>query len=280
VYRQFMLVLTLTVAFAAPLALVFVGPSGAAGAEQVLCQNKTFSGFTKPPFVLQGGSPGVRKVIRNCTFRNAGVPGIQVRAVDNLVVEDSTFENLRTNVPGKGTHGIALSCDGGCSNVVVRNSTFRLIGADGIQMGIVGRRVTNVTIENNEFVGNAATGENGVDVKGVDGPVRIVGNRVHGFRPCESPKLGGTQDCSGSPNGPGLLVHDGNPSGRANNVTLQGNECFDNTIGILVNTASNITVRNNNLHDNLAFGLFIGRVQGITVSGNTFSGNGTDINRR
>jgi parallel beta-helix repeat protein len=275
----------LTAAFAGIITLVFVGTPApvfqpaakAAVGEQVLCENRTFSAYARSPFILDWPNPGVRKVIRNCTFRNASTPGILIRAVDNLLVENSTFENIRTNVPGQGVHAIALACSGTCSNIVIRNSTFRFIGADGIQAGIIGRRVSNVTIANNEFVGNAATGENGVDVKGVDGPVRIIGNRVHGFRPCESPKLGGSQDCSGS-NGPGIVVHDGAPSGRARNVTVERNEVFDNTFGVIVSTADNISVRNNSIHDNLKIGILVTRsTTRVSVYGNTFSGNGQDM---
>ncbi len=256
-------------------------PPPPTGKVKILCENKVYDGYTKKLFVLETAEdqdPNIQKVIRNCTFRNGSEPALVVRSARNVLVEGSTFENIRSNQPGVGVHAINIPCRAPCviDNVIIRNNHFNMIGADGIQLGEEDRNISNVRIENNTFVGREGTGENGVDVKGVNGPISIVGNVIHGFRPCLSPKQGGTQDCSGSI-GAGMVVHDGTPSGRANNVTVEGNEFYDNTDGIHVTKSDNIVVKNNSFHDNLEYGLLASEVNKLTISGNTFANNGINM---
>lgn len=248
---------------------------------RLLCDGKVYDGYTTKPFVLDSTvdqDPTIQKVIRNCVFRNSKLPAITIRNAKNVLIEGSTFENIRTHVAGDDVHAINIPCPAGCTidNITIRNSTFRYIGADGIQLGATSRNISHVYIENNEFVGTEDVGENGVDVKGVVGPVSITGNKVHGFRPCQSPTTStpGTQDCSGS-NGEGMVIHDGGSTLTSPyNVTLENNEVYDNVYGVVVASgAKNITVRGNQSHNNLQVGLLIKSVYSILVTGNTFSTN-------
>jgi parallel beta-helix repeat protein len=251
------------------------------GKVKILCENKVYDGYTSKLFVLETAEdqdPSIQKVIRNCTFRNGSAPALVLRSARNVLVEGSTFENIRSNQPGVGVHAINIPCRAPCviDNVIIRNNHFSMIGADGIQLGEEDRNISNVRIENNTFVGREGSGENGVDVKGVNGPIYIVGNVIHGFRPCVSPKQGGTQDCSGSI-GAGMVIHEGVPAGRANNVTVEGNEFYDNTDGLHVTVSDNIVVKNNSFHDNLEYGLLASGVNKLTISGNTFTNNGINM---
>jgi parallel beta-helix repeat protein len=251
------------------------------GKVKILCENKVYDGYTSKLFVLETAedqNPNIQKVIRNCTFRNGSEPALVLRSARNVLVEGSTFENIRSNQPGVGVHAINIPCRAPCliDNVVIRNNHFSMIGADGIQLGEEDRNISNVRIENNTFVGREGSGENGVDVKGANGPIFIVGNVIYGFRPCVSPKQGGIQDCSGS-TGAGLVIHEGVPAGRASNVTVEGNEFYDNTDGIRITDSDNITVQNNSFHDNLEYGLLASEANKLTISGNTFADNGTNM---
>lgn len=256
------------------------------GNVQVLCDGKTYDGFGSRLFQLDSGTAAdasIQKVIRNCVFRNSSQVPIVIKNAKNVLIEGSTFENIRTHIAGDGVHGINITgpdAGGIIDGVIIRNNTFRSIGADGIQIGQNTRNIRNVYIQNNEFVGGADVGENGVDVKGADGPIVITGNRVHGFRPCESPKTNppGTQDCSGS-NGPGITIHDGGIAKTpAYNVTLENNDLYDNTIGLVVATgAKNIVVRGNRINNNLKQGIEMHDVYSVSVTGNTLSSNPTHI---
>ena len=118
----------------------------------VLCENKVFDGYTNKPFVLkstQDKDPNIQKVIRNCTFKNSNLPGVVIQDAQNVLIEHSTFENIRTHQPGKGVFGVSLICKKGCKidNITIRNSSFKWIGADGIQMGVKSNTISNVRVE-------------------------------------------------------------------------------------------------------------------------------------
>ncbi|MBI4788050.1 MAG: right-handed parallel beta-helix repeat-containing protein [Chloroflexi bacterium] len=257
------------------------GPSA-----RVLCDGKVYDGYTTRLFQLDGGvdaDASVQKVIRNCTFRNSKQVPIVITNAKNVLIEGNTFDSIRTHVAGDGVHAINITGPGAggiVDGVIIRNNSFRDIGADGIQLGQNTRGIKNVYIEDNEFVGGADVGENAIDVKGADGPIYITGNKVHGFRPCESPKTNppGNQDCSGS-NGPGITVHDGGANKTpAYNVTLENNDIYDNTIGLVVATgAKNIVVRGNRVNNNLKQGIEMHDVYSVSVTGNTLSSNPTHI---
>lgn len=278
------------------------------GRVEILCDNQVFDGYTTKPFVLDSETdqdPTIQKVIRNCTFRNSSQPAVVLRDARNVLIEGNTFENIRTHIPGDGVHAINIPCRLPCAidTVVIRNNTFADIGADGIQLGEEGRFIGQVVIENNVFTGSDEVGENAVDVKGVDGPIYVLDNTIQGFRPCESPKSGGQQDCSGSA-GAGMVIHSGSSSGIPVNVTVRQNRFLDNTLGLVVSRrASHIIVRDNVFSRNLGTGLLVARTTSIQVlnnvlednprqiyiyrtplpngvcvlSGNTFRGNGTPL---
>ena len=251
------------------------GPTAGSNVD-ILCDGQVFDGFRRSPFILDSArhrDPAVLKVIRNCTFRNGNQPAIVVRGAANVLIVGNTFEGIRTRIPGDGVHAIAIRGRDRADGIVIRGNAFRFIGADGVQLGDSGREVRDVTIADNRFEGSEGVGENAVDVKGVEGPILIRGNVVHGFRPCLSPKKGGTQDCSGS-EGAGIVVHDGEASGPAARVTLEANEVYDNVYGITVsNGARTIVVTGNRLHDNTGVGLLVDEVTGISIAGNEFRAN-------
>ena len=252
---------------------------------QVLCDSQVFDGYTKRPFLLASASdqdPNIQKAIRNCTFRNSSMPAIVIQNAKNVLIEGNTFENIRTHIPGDGVHAINIPCPAGCttSNITIRNNTFKDIGADGVQIGQDTRTVTNVFIQNNEFVAQEGVGENAVDVKGAEGPIYITGNKMHGFRPCKSPKTNppGTQDCSGA-SGPAITIHDGGiTKTSAYNVIIEDNDLYDNIYGLSISAgAKNITVRGNRIYNNLVAGIEVDEIYSVVISGNTLTGNPTHI---
>ena len=233
---------------------------------KVLCEGKNFSDWGRASPIEVGDSqddrdPNIQKIIKNCTFVNPpGVavfePAIVIKQGKNILIEGSRFENIRTLEPGIGIFAIGLPAKGPISDVTLLNNIFKYIGADGLQPGTSGPDIRNLRIENNEFIGSEEVGENGVDVKGVFGPIYIVGNRMHGFRPCESPKTNppGRQDCTGS-FGAAITIHQGSNGLTPTDVFISGNELFDNTKGIHVSDGKNVTVEKNIIHNNLTVGI-------------------------
>jgi parallel beta-helix repeat protein len=247
---------------------------------KILCDGQVYDGYTDRLFVLetkQDKDPAILKIIRNCTFRNSNKPPITFNDAQNVLIEGNTFENIRTNIPGVDVHAIDIRCQAPCNinNVMIKNNRFNNIGADGIQLGNLQRNIKNVTIQNNIFQGNNTTGENGIDIKGVNGPIFIRGNSMHGFRPCESPTSNppGNQDCSGS-NGQAMFVHDGQNTGSPSNIFIEGNRFYDSIIGLYVSgNASNVTIRNNDIFDNLSIGLYISGASNVIIEDNRFQNN-------
>lgn len=270
-----LVVLTLAVIASAGL----IGTASAA-AVRVLCDGETYDGYADPLFKLDGGEAAdglVQKVIRNCTFKNSTVPPIVLRNAANVLIQGNTFTNIRTGIPGKGVHAINAACATRCADITVSGNSFSSIGADGIQVGDSGRDVTNLVIENNTFQGASGVGENAIDIKGANGPIVIRGNLIQGFRPCLSPKKGGTQDCSGSP-GEGVVLHAGSAAGAPGNVTVAGNTFNDNVFGLSVSdTLPNVVVRNNQFTNNLQIGLLSKSPSDLLIANNTFDSNPTHI---
>ena len=68
---------------------------------------------------------------------NASEPAIVIQSAQNVLIEGNTFENIRSNIAGKGVHAINIPCRVPCSidTIIIRNNHFSLIGADGIQLG-------------------------------------------------------------------------------------------------------------------------------------------------
>lgn len=254
---------------------LLIASTAQASSVKVLCDGKTYTGTAAVHvFVLQDSvaqDATIQKVIRNCTFKDAPDTPVVLQNTRNVLIENSTFENIRTHQAGVGAFGIGVTCKptGSChvDNVTVRSSTFRFIGADGIQMGVNDHFISNIHIENNYFEGAADVGENGIDIKGVDGPITVSGNTFTGFRPCDP-----GQDCSGS-TGPGMTVHTGS-SGAPNNVTIDNNDFINNTIGLSVSNANkSIVITNNRFTSNLTRGLQVFTTYQVSVINNTFDKN-------
>lgn len=207
----------------------------------------------------------VQKVVKNCTFTGyRDKQPLVPKNCQNVLIYGCTFDDDRTNTAGVGLHAINADPSGTVDDITVAGCRFLRIGADGIQWG-GGTTRTNYEwlVEYNDFIGpgdvvaSAYYGENAMDIKGVEGPISILNNVIRGYRPCLSPKVGGTQDCSGS-QGTGVVVHRGSGSGQAKNVTITGN-LFENnssssglTIG---DDSTSIDVGTNTWRNNTAYDL-------------------------
>lgn len=252
---------------------------------KILCDGKVYDGYSKAKFVLQTAEdrdPSIQKIIRNCTFTNSTEPAIVLANAQNVLIEGNHFENIRTNIPGSDVVAIDIRCDEPCNidNVTITNNTFNNIGSDGILLGNRGRTIKNVIIQNNFFQGSETIGENGVDIKGVDGPIYVLGNTMQGFRPCESPKTDppGIQDCSGD-GGAAFRIHNRASSLiPATNIVVEGNYFYNNTLGLVIGDgASYITIRNNNFSDNLSIGLHIKQASNVLTQNNKFRNNSQNL---
>ncbi|MBI4066826.1 right-handed parallel beta-helix repeat-containing protein [Candidatus Gottesmanbacteria bacterium] len=252
---------------------------------RILCDGKTYDGFSSTIFKLDGGEGAdgsIQKIIRNCIFRNGTARAIVLKNAKNVLIENNTFQNIRSNQPGIGTHGIAVSPDsvGVVDTIVIRGNYFTEIGADGIQVGEgTGIKISNFTIDNNTFIGDEAWGENAIDIKGTIGPIVIRNNDLHGFRECQSPKRGGNQDCSGSP-GEGMVIHQAS-NGNPDNILVENNRIHDNQFGLSISNLgpNSIIVRNNIIYDNRAnpgIGLLVNNSSNVQLSGNSYTNNNTN----
>jgi Right handed beta helix region len=170
-------------------------------APTVLCDGQVRDSGGNPPaqrLILR--SQHSNAIIRNCTFRNFKNHPIVIDGANDILIENNRFENNRPGVSGTDTHAIAIPTRG--ARITIRSNTFVDTGADGIQLGDTGVAIREIDILHNDFsVTNDSVGENGIDIKTVQGPVRVVDNRIHGFRPCET-----GQDCSGDPTGAGVVL--------------------------------------------------------------------------
>ena len=250
------------------------------GQCEVICDDRDFVGYRQTPFRLTEEYSNT--VIRNCSFIESNRAAIIIDGAHNVLIEDSVFFDIRSDIAGKDCHAINIPASG--SHITIRNNSFIDIGADGVQMGnakpLDGQPGSNpierVVIWGNTFTAtNEDVGENGVDIKNVVGPVIVIDNLFHGFRPCEP----ATQDCSGS-GGAAMVLHMG-----ANNIHVERNRFVDNSRGLAIGrpnnpfAPTNVRVFNNLFHDNLVRGLTIQAVdatdpQGIQVLHNTFLNNG------
>lgn len=249
--------------------------NNATTSELILCQNQTYENYSQTPFVFEGSeaeNPSIKKIIRNCQFKNSSKTPILIKSAQNVLIENNTFINIRTNKAGKDVHAISIACNDEkpclIDTVTIQGNSFSEIGADGIQLGIKASNIQNILIHGNNFSGGEDVGENGIDVKGVLGPIIIKKNKFQRFRPCESE----TQDCTGG-NGAGLVIHEGSKSGQAQNVVVEENEFIDNMIGIVVANSDNHIIRNNMIHDNVELGLEVRNVNTIEIIANRFYAN-------
>jgi hypothetical protein len=190
--------------------------------------------------------PAEHITIRNATFRNSPHMGAWLKFARYILIEKSHFVNIRSNVPGEDSN--AVSIRGWADEITIRDSRFEDIGSDGIHIGGFDDQIGRVVIENNEFFisgTRSPVGENGVDIKGVQGPVVIAGNKFHGFRATVS-----GQDASGAL-GSSVVLHERYSDGpAARNVTVERNLFYDNEIHLTaVHGTRDIVVRNNIFRD-------------------------------
>lgn len=170
-------------------------------------------------------------IIRNCRFANGVESAISINYAIDVLIGNNHFQNIRPGVPfsvrGRENNAVVIRYIG--DNIVIKGNRFEDIGSDGVHLGsqsyLPGADIGSVEISNNEFLVNRPyigilgnVGENGIDVKKSRGPVLILGNVFHGFRPT-TPE----QDASGA-NGDGLIIHN-----EARNIVVSGNFFFDNT---------------------------------------------------
>jgi hypothetical protein len=251
-------------------------PTVLPGNAVILYQDQTFTGDAER-ISLDVNHNGVNmtsaklKVIRRCTFRDMTISAIVLRRLENLLIEDCVFKNIRTYTPDVGVSAIAIFGGGGDSTGLANNVTIRRcygdptttggdnmasiggVSADWIQAAGGGRLVTNLRIEYNDWFGPGQLhkwGENGIDIKGADGPVTIYRNWIKGWYSNDG---GPTQDASGSL-GTGMVIHDSGCCGNARDVL----------------------VLENLIEENEVYGLTLNGVDGACVMGNTFRNNGTN----
>jgi len=256
------------------------------GNVKVLCDGQSFSNWGSIAPITIGDNPDdtnpdIQKIIRNCTFVNpVGVASYQaavrIKQGNNILIENSRFENIRTLIPDDGVFAISMGGANPIDNVVIRGNFFKDIGADAIQPGPNGPEIRNIKIENNEFVGSEEVGENAVDIKGVYGPIYVTNNKMHGFRPCQSSKTNppGTQDCTGS-NGPAIVIHTGSTGFVPTDIYVTGNDIYDSTIGFNMSNGNHVLFQNNLVYDNLEYGVNYSGGD-LTLSGNTYTNNPTN----
>jgi pectate lyase len=140
--------------------------------------------------------------ITDCTFINYKDPIISIIGASDVIIDNCKFIDAPGKLLDRDIHAINIGSEG--HDIIIRNCTFRDIGADGFQCGHSGGNITNITIENNLFeVTKPRTGENGVDLKQTIGPIYVRNNVFKGFRPCEKDTQLG---CTGS-SGEGLVMH-------------------------------------------------------------------------
>ncbi|WP_188407861.1 right-handed parallel beta-helix repeat-containing protein [Hyunsoonleella pacifica] len=205
--------------------------------------------------------------ITDCTFINYKDPIITIIGATDVIIDNCRFIDAPGKLLDRDIHAINIGSEG--HDIIIRNCTFRDIGADGFQCGHSGGNITNITIENNLFeVTKPRTGENGVDLKQTTGPIYVRNNVFKGFRPCEKDTQLG---CTGS-SGEGLVMHLG-----TKNVIIEGNRFTDCIEGIEIENAGNtenVIIRNNVFHDNVEHGLNARVGFNLRVYNNTFVNNG------
>jgi hypothetical protein len=186
-----------------------------------------FEGFSQKHIFEFGQSEARAEniTIRYCEFRDSTVPAIKLAYAQNILIAQSTFARINSGLAGQGAHAIEISH--WAKDITIWGNDFVDNAADGIQLGTVTAPIIrNIVIENNLFrmtTDNVAWGENGVDIKTVQGPVSVSRNTFRGYRPTQANAIGH----SGGSHGAGLVIHNG-----AQNVTVAGNLFIDNTIGL------------------------------------------------
>ncbi len=241
-------------------------------------------------------------VFRSVKFRHGSDHGIFVECTRHLLIENSTFDNLRSRISGVDNY--AISFRHYADDVRISGNHFRDIGADAIQFNDSdGGQYTNIDVTNNEIeiahpyryrdeTGSIiatniqpfdSVGETGITIKMGPGPITISGNLIHGYRPT----LPG-QDASGAMGVAVSILYEGR------GVTLSSNTFYDNVVHLFVQEGLNYnpgtgvlpvrdTVIRNNIFEESVFptgiyanspqrsvALDIGSVNNVKVINNTF----------
>jgi hypothetical protein len=184
-------------------------------------------------------------VFQGNAFQHSNNHGIVINCAHQVLITNNTFWNIRSRNVGQDKYGILTSAV--ATDILISGNRFTDIGADGVQLQ--GVDLSNIIVANNEFEvvrpyryrdenGNldaskpqrfGNVGENAIDVKGGPGPITIVGNVIHGFRPV----IDGVQDASGAM-GVGITFHNG-----ARELYLQKNHFYDNVIDVKISGQGN-----------------------------------------
>lgn len=219
--------------------------------------------------------------LRSCLFRDSHSNALEIWYAQEIVIEDCHFQRIQSQTAGADVSAVVIAYQ--ANNILIRHSKFEDISSDGIHLK-QNIHLANITIEASEFWINnpdqVFLGENGIDVKKVDGPIYIRDNVIHGFRPTVA-----GQNASGA-NGVGVILHN-----DAQNVVVERNLFYDNTIhvGVTLGTQGtlggtrDIIIRNNIFRDahvsnrsgqpEGGFALLVGKAQQIQVYHNTFVDN-------
>jgi len=221
-------------------------------------------------------------IIRNSTFRNSK-GGILAKYTQHILIDNCYFVNIRSGTTGVDANAIGVPGWIG-DDITIRNSRFEDIGSDGIHLGSHDDKIGQIVIENNEFFisgQRSPVGENGIDIKGVQGPIHISGNVFHGFR-----KTVEGQDASGA-NGEALNLISIYPNGGApaKNVIIEQNLFYDNRIHLWISRGSHdILVKNNIFRDayngadhGLGLGVHVHDATDVQILHNTFFNNAKHV---
>jgi hypothetical protein len=192
-------------------------------------QGLIFQNFAVARTISLGNDQGPAKhiTIRNCTFRDSKARPIYVNSAEDIFLENNQFIRINTLVAGQGANAIELFRY--AKRITIRNNTFIDNATDGIHMGATTAPVIeDVLVEGNKFwmtTDEFEWGENGIDIKTVQGPVIIRGNYFQGYRPTYRDGIGH----AGGSNGSGMVVHNG-----AQNIQIEQNIFDDNTVHLTI----------------------------------------------
>lgn len=233
-------------------------------AQPVIYENKVFEGSDFQKIELTSANNGSRFI--NCTFKNITLSSggvVMIEGADDVIFDGCTFENIKGS-DYKDVHAIVCGTRG--TNVVVRNSKFKSIAADGIQAGNKGEDIRNWQIYNNEFIDCR---ENGIDLKRVHGNFDIRNNYFAETKFCIK---GSTLGCTGG-GGSAITIHMGSKG-----VTIDGNRFYKNGNGITISVGpdpteygypDNIVVSNNLIYESIEYGIRIRFAENSKIYNNT-----------
>lgn len=210
------------------------------------CSNTTFVGNQ-----IDGGANPT-----STTDNPHGGLGIMLHMGDTALVENNTIRNIwNTATKSEGTH-----------NVTYRGNTIDTFGKDGIKIqpypekGVA--QVRGGVVENNVVRGFRAwkwDGSGNVLMQGVAGG-RVTGNKLYG---------------NNDPAKIDTAIKVNAYTGQSRDIVVEGNEIYDASVGVLVETENMTVVRRNKFVSGartMKHCVNIGRGAGTVVEGNAFEG--------